>query len=186
MVGAGSLVSAGVGLVSGTFGMFQGAKQERELERALENFNRQDLNNVADDLSVYTKGAEFQLQESARQGASSIDALQRGGSRNLIGGVGKVQQEQQGQSRQITADLERQQALIDQIRANDEARIRQMQENRDIQDIQALSLGYQQGQSQFNAGIGNIAGAGIGLGNTIENDRLLKDYGYLNVKRTDK
>lgn len=170
-----AIASAGVGLVSGVAGMIGGAKQKREAKQALDNFERQELSNVADEMSVYTRGTEMQLEESARLGASSVDALQRGGSRNLIGGIGRLQQTQQQQNIGITQNLEAQQARIDKIRAQDEARIRQVREQRDIADIQALSSQYQQGQAQFNAGISNMAGGAIGLAGSLQNAKINKD-----------
>ena len=63
----------------------------------------------------------------------------------MIGSLGKIQQGNQMVNRQIGADLDAQQKAIDQMIAEDEARIRAIQENRELADIGALS-------SQINAG----------------------------------
>lgn len=152
----------------GAYQAFQGAKQKREAEKALENYERQKLDNVANELSVYTKGAEMQTEELARLGASSVDSLSRSGARGVIGGVGRLQQAQGMQQRQIGADLERQQARIDQIRAQDSRNIRGMQEQREMQDIQALSSQFAQGEQMFASGIGGVAESAIGIGGMIQ------------------
>jgi len=154
-------ITAGIGAATGLAQAVMGAKQRSEARSALENYQRQRLSNVADELSVYTKGAELQREESSRFSASAIDALQRGGSRSLVAGLGNVQQNNIGMNRQIGADLERQQARIDQIRAQDSQRIQRMTEAREQQDINALSSQFNAGNQQMMQGIGGIAQAGI-------------------------
>lgn len=152
----------------GAFQAFKGAKQKREAEQALENYERQKLDNVANELSVYTKGAEMQTEELARLGASSVDALSRGGVRGAIGGVGRLQQAQGIQQRQIGADLEQQQARIDQVRAQDAQTIRGMQEQREMQDINALSSQYAQGEQMLASGITGIGESAMGIGGMLQ------------------
>ena len=156
-----ALAVAGIGAVTGIAQAIGGARQRRNAREALENYQRQKLTNVADELSVYTKGADLQREESSRMGASAVDALQRGGARTLIGGLGQVQSNNMMMNRQIGADLEQQQARIDQIRARDSATIRGMQEQREQADINALSSQYNAGNQQMWQGIGGVAQAGI-------------------------
>ena len=170
-LGTAAAVIGGAGAIAQTVA---GAKQKRDTKKALESYQRQEFSNVADNLSVYTHGVEMQMEESARLGASSVDALSRSGARGVIGGVGRLQQSQQMQQRQIAADLEQQQARIDQIRVQDEARIRQMREQREMQDIAALSSQQQAGQQQMWSGIGGIAQAGISGLQMIQEEELAK------------
>lgn len=152
----------------GAYQAFKGAKQKREAEKALENYERQKLDNVANELSVYTKGAEMQTEELARQGATTSDALSRSGVRGVIGGAGRLTQAQGQQQRQISADLEQQQARIDQIRAQDAQAIRGIQEQREMQDIGALSSQFAQGEQMLAAGIGGVAESAVGLGGMLQ------------------
>lgn len=168
---------SGIGAATGLAQALVGARQSKKAKEALEGYQRQRLTNVADELSVYTRGAELQREESGRFGASAVDALQQGGSRNLIGGLGRVQQGQQRMNRQIAADLETQQARIDQVRAQDERRIQQMQEQREQQDINALSSQYNAGQQQMWQGIGGIAQSGISGLQMIQEQEQMDKYG---------
>lgn len=144
-MGIASAASAGLGIVSGISNMISGAKQSRDAKNALENYERQKLENIADGLQVSTLGSDLQREEQSRIASSQVNALRESGSRGLIGGLGRVQQGNQMVNRQIGADLDMQQKAIDQMRAEDEARIRSMQENREIADVSALS-------SQINTG----------------------------------
>jgi hypothetical protein len=154
---AAGALGAGVGL----FQTIQGAKQARDAKNALENYERQELKNVAEDLQVSTLGSDLQREEQARLSASQIDALQGSGTRGIIGGLGRVEAGNQNVNRQIAADLDMQQREIDRMRAQDETRIQGMQEQREVADINALSSQYNTGQQNMMSGLGTtIAGTG--------------------------
>ena len=170
---AAGALGAGVGLYS----TIQGAKQARDAKNALENYDRQELSNIAEGMQVSTLGSDIQKEEQARLASSQIDALQGAGTRGIIGGLGRVEAGNQAVNRQIGADLDMQQQEINQIRAQDEARIRDMQENREQADINALSSQYNTGQQNMMSGMGNaIAGTGqatLGVQNYLRDKKGL-------------
>ena len=61
---------------------------------------------------------------------------------------------------------------IDQMKAEDDVRIRMMQENREQNDINALSSQYQAGKQDTNMGMGNIVQGFGSLGNQIGFNRM--------------
>jgi hypothetical protein len=156
---------AGVGALASGIQAISGAKQKRDAQQALENYQRQDLENVAEGLQVSTLGADLQREEQARLASTQVDALQGAGARGLIGGLGRVEAGSQMVNRQIGADLDAQQKQIDQMRAQDEANIRDIQEKREIADIAGLSSQYNAGNAMVWEGIGGITkGASSALG----------------------
>ena len=158
---AGGILGAGVGI----YNTIQGAKQARDAKRALENYQRQQLTNVAEGLQVSTLGSDLQREEQSRLASGQVGALREGGTRALIGGLGRVAQGNQMVNRQIAADLDAQQKAIDQMRAEDDVRIRNMQENREIGDINALSSQYTAGQQTQANGLSQaVQGISSGLG----------------------
>ena len=161
-MGVTSAISAGLGIAGGLAQTLQGARQEKEASRALENYERQQLTNVADNLEVSTLGADIQRQEQSRLASSQIDALRGGGTRALLGGLGRVEAGNQAVNRQIAADIDMQQKMIQQQQAEDEARIRQMRENRENADVAALSSQVQAGRQDMWGGIGNMV-KGVGM-----------------------
>lgn len=144
-MGALTAASGALGVVGGISNLISGAKQSNDAKRALENYDRQKLENVAEGLTVSTLGADLQREEQARLASNQVQTAREGGTRTMIGSLGRIQQGNQMVNRQIGADLDVQQKAIDQMRAEDEARIRAIQENRELADIGALS-------SQINAG----------------------------------
>jgi len=161
-MGALSIASGGLGVIGGLAQTLGGARQERDASRALANYERQQLKNVADNLEVSTLGSDIQREEQARLASTQIDALRGGGSRALIGGLGRIEAGNQAVNHKIAADIDMQQKVIQQQQAEDEARIRAMQENRENADIAALSSQVQAGRQDMWGGIGNVV-RGVGM-----------------------
>ena len=149
-----SALSSGVNLVSGL-------SRKAKAKRALKNFKRQDLKNVTEGLKVSTLGAEFKMQEASRRFSTSVDALRSGGVRGVVGGLGRQEQIQQAGMQMIAADLDRQQMMIDRMAAQDEARIRQMRENRENAAIAGLGKEISEGRNQAMAGAAGLAKSAV-------------------------
>lgn len=161
-MGVATGISAGLGVIGGISSMISGAKEKRDAENALNNYKRQELNNVTNGLQVSTLGSDLQRQEQSRLASGQIQSARESGSRGLIGSLGRIEAGNQRVMQQTGADLDMQQKQIDQMRAEDEARIRSMQENREIGDLSALSSQLQSGKQDMNMGMGNII-QGVGM-----------------------
>ena len=165
MSAATSLAIAGVGLLGSGYQAIKGAKDARDAKNALDNYKRQEFQNIAEGMQVSTLGADLQREEQARLAASQVGALQGAGVRGVIGGLGRVETNSQITNRQIGADLDMQQRQIDQMYAQDQANIRGMQEQREYSDIAGLSSQYNAGNQMFQQGLGGLgqtAMAGLG------------------------
>ena len=160
-MGIASAVVGGIGAITKAV---SGASEARRAREALANYRRQELRNVYEGLGVSTLGANLRREEAARMAATSIDALQASGTRGVLGGIGGVQQQSNLVNRQIAADLDEQQKQLDRLRAQDQARIRQIQEQREAEDLQGLGQQLQTGRQDFLSGIGDIAGVVGSLG----------------------
>jgi hypothetical protein len=159
-MGAMTAIAATGALASGIQAI-SGAKQRRDAKNALENYQRQELENVAEGLQVSTLGADLQREEQARLASSQVGALQGAGARGLLGGLGRVEAGNQMMNREIAANLDAQQKQIDQMYAQDQANIRGMQEQREVSDIAGLSSQYNAGNAMMWQGIGGIAQSGM-------------------------
>ena len=138
-----------------------GISRKSKAKRALENYQRQTLKNVTDGLRVSTLGAELQTQELQRRVATSIDALRSGGTRAVVGGLPVVESQQQRAQQQVAADLDRQQQRIDMMRAQDEARIRQIQEQRESMEIAGLGSEMAMGSQMTQAGLSGLSSTAL-------------------------
>lgn len=155
------VASAAIGAAGSIAQGIMGAVQSSKAKKALDAYQRQELVNVMEGITISTKGADLAREELARISASSVEALQSGGVRGVVGGIGKVQQSVIKQSREIGADLDRQQKEKEKLIAQDNLRIQQMTERREEADL--AGIGQQMAVGQQNL-MGGIAGIGKSLG----------------------
>jgi len=151
----------GISAVASLAQTISGISRRSKAKSALENYQRQTLKNVTDGLKVSTLGAELQTQELQRRVATSIDALRSGGTRAVVGGLPVVESQQQRAQQQVAADLDRQQQRIDMMMAQDEARIRQIQEQRESMEIAGLGSEMAMGSQMTQAGLGGLSSAAL-------------------------
>lgn len=104
-------------------------------------------------------GADLQREENARFTSTAVDSLRNAGTRGLIGGLGRIQQQNNLLNRQIGANLDEQRFSIDRDIAQDDIRIRQMQEARDQQELAGIGTELDNARHQQGKGIGQMFGA---------------------------
>jgi hypothetical protein len=157
-IAIGGLAASAIG---GIAQAISGASRTSKAKRALENYQRQELRNITEGMRVSTLGAQLNTREAQRRFATSVDALRSGGVRGVVGGLGAQEQLMQNQQASIAAELDRQQVMIERMRAQDEARIRAMQEQRESQEISGLGSEIAAGRQLTQAGISGIMNTGL-------------------------
>jgi len=155
-VGTTAAILGGASIVGGGIKSITAAKQKRNAKRAARNFKRQGLRNVNEGRRISTLGADLQREEMARTSATAIDAFRSGGTRGVANAANVVAQNNLA-NRRIGADLDRQQVNLDRDFAEDEARMRQMQENRESQELAAIQGQMNAANEQLFSGFGDIA-----------------------------
>jgi len=149
----------------------EGREMRREAEKDLSEYKRQQLQNVYAGMTVPMEGFRLREEQLEQQMATGVGALSGAGARGLVGGIPALMQQGQMTAAQIGADLEQSQFKIQQMIAQDEARIQSMQERREEQDIAGLGAQIQAGRQQKYAGyqgaissVGQLGGALVGMG----------------------
>lgn len=161
-----AVTSAVLGTGMGLYQAFSGNKQKNEANRALSEYERQELDNAYKDIQISTMGSDLLREENARTSAGLIDAMQQGGSRAIIGGVPKVVGATNQINQQAAKMLDDQMMNRDYAIAGDNARIEGITENRDNANINALSSQAQAGQQDMWSGImGTASGLAYGAKN---------------------
>lgn len=150
-----------IGGVASAAQAVKGAKEASETKSALNNLKLPEWQNPYENMQVSTMGADLQRQESQRTAASNIEALQGAGVRGIVGGVGRVQGEQQQMNQQIAADLDRQQKEINQQSAQAQMQIQGIEEQRYRGDVSALSSQVNQGNQMLWSGLTGVAQSGM-------------------------
>ena len=150
---------AAVGIQAGTAisEVIKGNKLKNEAEAELNSFQRQDLTNAADKLKINTEQVEYKTKQYDQGFANAAQVLQRGGN---FTGINSLVNQNLRAKQEISNDLGQQRTRLDNLRFQDEQRIRDIQENRDNQDLAGIGAkagyGLQQAQ-QGVAGIGSAA-----------------------------
>jgi hypothetical protein len=161
-------VAAGAGVATSAAQAKRGKKMAGEAQQALDEYQRQDLRNVYAGLELPMEGIRLQEEQIQQAVGTQVGQLSRAGARGLVGGLPQVQDWQAQQVAQLGAQLEESKFKIEQMIAQDEARIQQMEEQRERADIaglgQQLQVGREMraaGQASMIQGIGQTLTSGI-------------------------
>lgn len=157
---AGAAITAGTGLVQS----LQAGKAKRQAQQAIEDYQRQQLENPYANLQASTAGADLQRQDLARSVATFADNAALGGSRAIVGLMPNVLQQQIAQEQKIAADLDQQYIQNQQLAAQGQGMVQQMQEQREKDDLLGLGQSYQTARAEQGAGYQAIGQAGLGIG----------------------
>jgi hypothetical protein len=155
-----AITTAALGVGMSAYQIYQGQKQKSEANRALNDYERQELDNAYKDIQISTMGSDLLREENARTSAGLVDSMQQAGSRAIIGGVPKVVGATNQINQQAAKMLDDQFMNREYAIAGDNARIEGITENRDVANINALSSQAQAGQQDMWSG---MMGAASGL-----------------------
>lgn len=160
MAGLTSAIIGGTGLLMSGYQMIDGKNREKRANRELSDYERQELNNAFKDISISTLGSDLLREENARTSAGLTDAAVNGGSRTIIGAVPKITGYTNQINQQAAKMLDDQVINREYAIAGDNSRIEGITEQRDRDNIGALS-------SQANAGRQDSWNGLMGFGSSL-------------------
>ncbi len=162
--------AAAVSLGSSVSNISKGNKISDRASERLDNYQRQNLQNVYTGMAVPTQGATMQRRETQRTQAESSYLAGQMGAQGLMAAPRIADATQQSMQR-IGAQIEESEFRLQQLIAEDEARIRQMREGREQQDIAGLGAERAYGQSLAQSGwqgITSTLGSAAELGMSMQ------------------
>ena len=154
-----SWLAVGVGAVTAVSGIVKAGQEKKAKKKAAQEAANQkevELNNVGEGLQVSTVGSDLKKEAQARLASTQTEALREGGTRAILGGAGRVTANSQDVNNAIGADLDYQQKEIDQVKAEDNIRIRGTKEDRANKRLAALSSQYNAANEGQQQGYGNV------------------------------
>jgi len=158
-MGAGLAITAAGQLFGGAVGaskFFEGRKQQRKAQKAIENFEFSKLENPYEGMAVSTMGSDYVAEEAAGASANAVDALQNAGSRALAGGAGRVQQENNRMLRESGVDLDSQVRENQRLEAAGASEVQKLKDTREREELAGLGAQLNQGSTMKQQGLGNI------------------------------
>lgn len=145
-----------------------GISGKKKAQRELDNLEVPELENAFKDIEISTMGSDLMREESSRTNASLVDAARYGGTRGLLGAMPKIaglNNKSNAEARKYLDDqvIDREYAM-----ANDETRIRRLEENRYLGEVQGLGQAIQSNKQDIWSGVRGIASSGAYLGRNME------------------
>ena len=162
MAVATGVIGGGVGLAK----FFEGRAMQKRAQSNIDNFKFEDLTNSYKNLRVSTLGSDLQTEQANINTASNTQALRAGGTRALVGGLGRQQALNNTMNREIAAGLDKQQTNIDFAAAGQDARNQQLMEQRQSNELAGFGAQLGAGQQMKFGGLADIAGSALAMGET--------------------
>ena len=161
-MGAATAGAGALGAVTGAIQTFSSISDKKKIAREIKNMKDVPLENVADGMQVSTLGSDLQKEQQAQLAATQTAALQDGGTRAMLGGLGRVTANSQNVNAEISANLDQQKKDIQRVKAQDDAEIRAIKENRKNAKLAALSSQYNAASQNAAQGMSNVV-QGLGM-----------------------
>lgn len=155
-----AITSAVIGAATAGASIIGASRQQRQARRALNDYERQNLENVYRDMPISMVGTDLMREETARTTAGLTDSARRFGLRGVMSSIPAIQAMNTQANMQTRSYLDDQINQRNRMVAEDQARIRGMQENREFQDLAGIgnlmSVGQQNMQSGINLGLNSL------------------------------
>lgn len=158
---------AAVGLGLSVYQTVDAKKKQKEQEKALAEYERQQLKNPYEDLQVSTLGAELQQQNLNNQVGTAVDTLRAGGTRAILGGLPTIYDSVIQSNNQIAAGLDQQYVQNQNQRAQGALVVQNMNEQRERDDLLGIGNAISVAQQQYNEGLSNTIKSGVNLASAV-------------------
>lgn len=163
-----AITGLAISAISAGYGIYQGEQKKKEARDAMNNFNRQELENVFEDMPISTLGSDIAREEASRTTASLVQASRQAGSRGVFSSIPKIQAYNNEANRRNQLELDNKIDRRNELIANDNQRIQAMQENRDNQELAGIGQLMDVGEAQSMSGIRGLANTLISATNGIK------------------
>lgn len=152
-------ITALAGMGGGIAKFFEGSAMQRDAQDYINKFKWQDLQNPMANLQVSTLGADLQKEQQNLASSQDIAALQQGGTRALVGGLGRVEAQRNLTNRTLASNLDEQQKAINMAKAQQDVANQNMIEQRQANELQGYGQMLSTGFGTKYQGINDIANA---------------------------
>jgi hypothetical protein len=168
MAAATSAIIGATSLGLSAYKSIDGAQRQKNAQRELNNYERQELNNAFEDVQISTMGSDLLREENARTSANLVDATQQGGARTIIGGIPRISATTNQINQEAAKMLDDQVLKREYAIAGDNARIEGITENRDNANISALSSQVEAGRQDMWSGFGSALSSAAYMGRGLK------------------
>lgn len=161
------IATAGVGATVGAAKFFEGRKQQKEADKAIDSFEWQDLSNPFETLQVSTLGAENAVEQANIEAATATEALRGSGTRGIVAGLGAVEANKARVNREVGANLDTQRKEIDKMAAMQKVKNQEVIEGRQEDELAGYGAQLAAGQATKFAGLTDFTNGLGALGQAV-------------------
>lgn len=154
---------AAVGLGLSVYQTVDAKKKQKEAEQAAAEYDRQDVTNPYENLQVSTLGANLQQANLNNQVSTATDALRAGGARAVLGGLPTIYDSVIQANQQIAAGLDQQYNQNQQLAAQGNAMVQNMNEQRERDDLLGIGNAINASRQEYNQGLSNTIKSGVNV-----------------------
>lgn len=142
-------------------------KKQKEAEKAAAEYDRQKLSNPYENLQVSTRGSDLQQENINTQVSTTVDALRSGGSRAILGGIPTLYDNVIKSNQQVAASLDQQENQNQQLEAQGNAMVQNMNEQRERDDLLGIGNAINTSRQEYNNGLTNTVQSGLSLASAV-------------------
>jgi len=160
-----AIVGASVAAAAGGAQAISGAVRAKRAKRDLENYERQEVNDLANEMRVSDLGEQRNVENVMQSEANQTEAVQAGGSRAVIGATSGIQANTSNALAASAVRTDEKLAGLQNAKYQEKVRRFNTVEARQNQDIAGMANEMQAGRAAVQQGLGTIAG-GVASGAT--------------------
>jgi hypothetical protein len=155
------LLASGVNAVDGLLG---GRSMVQEATKGLEAFERQDLVNAYENVKPSLDIENTALRRMSEQRANVYDVAAQGNAANALGLISTAEEQLGAKELGLYNQMSKESASYDVMRAQDEASMRSIQEQRDAQDLASLQAELASGRQMISDSVTGLSQMSMAAG----------------------
>ena len=149
--------AAVLGVATSAYQTVDNINRANSAKKQIENAQRQTLENPAKNIQISTEASEQQTKANLINVATSVEALRRSGTREVLGGIPRVTEASILAQDQISQDLDIQARERDYAIAAGEERLQAIREQRERDALLGLGQELNAARQNIVTGIGDFA-----------------------------
>ncbi len=163
-----AVTSAAIGAATSGYQIYQGIQEKKQAQRALNEFQPQDLVNPYLDMPISTVGSDYMMEQASINNANMVEAARNGGSRGIFTAIPQIVKYNNDANREVATYLDNQITERNYAIAGDQKAIRQIQENRDAAELEGIGTAIESGRQNMWAGTRGAGASAMYAANNID------------------
>lgn len=188
MAAATTLIAGSSALLSGGMAV-KGALDKKKAQNELNNLEVPELDNAFENFEISTLGSDLIKEQSQLVSSNLIDVAQGGGMKGVMSAIPQIVALNNKANRKAQVYIDGQIMERNKLRANDDIRLRRMNERRYQNDVDGLGTAINVGEQNMWNGINNIISSGMtmtrGMNKSSDSDFEFDDFDLGNSMPSD-